>query len=184
MLSPQASIVPMDLYEHYLSSLEEAEMKDESAYIFFISAGIRFYIHMTNAKVIFKEMSEGDNPVSYSDFIQLQTLRETFEECKQRCEMMRDETDLPYRSAEKYIDLALETISVMTRVHLRKQIISEELAYLIDRIESTSCDDFNKLFLPDFDPHHRERIVLFENSFKTRIDIFLAMLLVYVDMGL
>ena len=160
------------------------EMKNESTYIFFVSVGIKFYIHMANAKSIYKEISEGENPVTYSDFIQLQSLRETFEECKQRCDLMEDETDLPYVSAGKYIDVVLEAISVLTRIHLRKQVISEELAHLIDRLESASCDDFNKLFLPDFDPHYRERVVLFENSFKTRMDIFLAMLLVCVDMGL
>jgi hypothetical protein len=128
-------------------------------------------------------MLKGSNPISYNEFMKVQKLKGIFEGAKERCELLRDETDLPYAEAERYVDSMLMECSIMIRIYLSKTIQVEDLVYHYDERMRCNCEAFNKLFLPDLDPHDRADIVSFQSKTGMRAELILAQLFVSLELG-
>lgn len=175
--------MPLDLYQEYLSDLDEQDLSIETTFTFLCNLGIDFYMHATKAKGIAMDMLNGGNPISYNEFTKIQKLKVIFEAAKCRCELMRDEKDLPYEDAEIYIDSMLLECSIMIRIYLSKTIQVEDLIFHYDVRQRVNSDAFNKLFLPDLDPHDRGDVVSFQNKSKIRTDLILAQLFVSLELG-
>ncbi len=174
----------MDVYEHYLTSLDDEDMRQESGFIFYCNLGIDFFVRVSKSRFIAKSILNGENPISYSDFMKIQKLKDQFANAKTKCDSMLDETDLPYDSALRYARCMLEECSIITRMYLSKQIALDEICLHMDRRDSVTSDDFNKLCLPDFPPEERGNIVSFQNKMKDRSELFYAQILVNSVMGL
>jgi len=174
----------MDIYEHYLTSLTEDDMKQESGFIFYCNLGIDFFVRISKARFIARALLSGDNPVSYSDFVKTQKIRDQLSQAKLKCTSMLDETDLPYDSAALYINCMLDECNIITRTYLSKQMALDELCMHADRRDRVSSEDFNKLFLCDYPPEERGNIISFQNKMKERAELIYAQILVASVMGL
>ena len=177
-LSPQPSCLSLELYQHYLNSLTEEDMKLESSFVFYSNLGIDFYIHMAAAKNIANAMLDGGAKVSYAEFIKTQKIRDMLNKSKARCDDLKDDTDLPYAAAGRYIDCMLNECSLILKMYLSKDISVKELCRHIDQRTYVSSDDYNKLFLTEFSPEDRGDMVSFQNNMKDRSDLMLAQLIV------
>ncbi len=175
--------MPLDIYQEYLSGLNDDDLNLETGFIFFCNLGIDLFIHASQGKAIAREMLKGSNPISYTEFMKIQKLKGIFEGAKERCELMRGEADLPYDEAEKYIDSMLLEVSILIRIYLSKMIQVEDLVYHYDERSHVNPDAFNKLFLPDLDPHDRGDLVSFQSKSRMRSDLILAQLFVSLELG-
>jgi hypothetical protein len=173
----------LDLYQEYLAGLNEEDLNLETGFIFFCNLGIDLFIHASQGKLIASEMLKGSNPISYGEFMKIQKLKGIFEGAKERCELMHGEADLPYDEAERYVDSMLLECSILIRIYLSKMIQVEDLVYHYDERARVNADAFNKLFLPDLDPHDRGDIVSFQNKSRMRSDLLLAQLFVSLELG-
>ncbi len=172
------------MYDHYLESLSEEERSFESSFTFYAYLGETISKALDLAKDKAISAIEGGQLVSYSDYTKYHRIREYFQQAKERCDLLKDDTDLPYDEADEYIMTVLEECSLLLKIHLSKQIIVEEVSILIDRLSTCTPEAFNKLFLPEYDPHVRAEIVSFENRLKDRYQIFLAQILISSELGL
>ncbi|MBE6518490.1 MAG: hypothetical protein E7Z70_02960 [Thermoplasmata archaeon] len=161
-----------------MESLTEEDMRMESAFVAYCNIGISAYFHFSTAQRWSEEILGGRNPVSYPDFMSLQLLSELLRIAGERCDLMKDETDLPYLEAGRYIECMLDECSILMRTHLSKLVTKEELCYHLDFREFVDADAFNKLFLPDFAPEVRREIIAFQNRASSRGDILYALLIV------
>ena len=159
-------------------------MKSESAFVLYTNLGLRLYIRMSRAIPLAEKMLKGEHMISYTDFTRYQLLSSLFNKAKQRCVMMRDYTDVPYASAEEYIDFAIEECGILMKVYLSKQMSVDSLCAHIDRCDRASPDDYNAIFLPDYKEDVRQCVMNFENETEDRMDLVLAQILVAVSLGL
>ena len=159
-------------------------MYSESAFSFFVSLGLNFFIHMTNAKKYAALMLNEANVIPYSDFVTYQKVRELLMSSKERYELLKDETDLPYADAGRYIDCMLEECGIMIKIHLSKTIPLEDLCLHIDEREKVDKDVYNKLFLPEIAPEDRKTLLDFQAKSDSRLDVMYAQILVINKMGL
>ncbi len=174
----------MDLYQDYMSSLEDSDMKLESAFIFYTNLGMHFFIHMTKARYHAMNILQGQNPISYADFMAYQKIRDILEKMKERCEMLKGDTDLPYEAAGLYMDVMLEECSIMFKFYLHKPIAVEELTTHVDNRDRVHCDEFNKLFLPEVAPEDRKDVLTFQKDMDKRLEIMYGQILAYNELGL
>ena len=167
-----------------MESLTEEDMRMESAFVAYCNIGIGAYYHFSMAQKWSEEILAGSKAVSYSDFMALQRLSELLRIAGERCDLMKDETDLPYVEAGRYIECMLDECSILMRTHLSKIVTIDELCYHLDFREYVDVDAFNKLFLPDYAPEVRREIIAFQNKFAARGDILYALLIVSAKMQL
>ncbi len=184
ILSPHQITIPMDVYEHYLSSLSESDMRTEGAFIFYCNTGIDFYCRMIRSKALAKDILTGEQLVTYSDFSKLQLLTTVFTDAKARCKMMMNVEELPYGSAADYAGCMLDECSILKKIHLSKQMSVRELCEHVDALNRVSPDDFNKLFMPDYPPEIKEGLESFEEKSSDRLDLLYAQILVSSQFGL
>ena len=184
VLSPQEITIPMDVYEHYLSSLAEEDMRREGAFIFYCNAGLDFYCRMIRSKALAEDILAGEQLVTYSDFSKLQLLTRIFTDAKAHCLMMKGNEELPYDSAADYAGCMLDECNILKKIHLSKQMSVEELCNHVDTLDRVSPDDFNKLFMPDYPPEIKEGLESFEKKSNVRLDLLYAQILVSSKFGL
>ena len=159
-------------------------MRAESAFVVYTNLGLKLYIRMSRAIPLAEKMLNGEHLVPYTEFTRHQLLNSLFNKAKQRCVMMSDVTDVPYASAEEYIDFAMEECGILMKIYLSKQMSVNSLCAHIDRCERVSPDDFNAIFLPDYKEDVRQCVMNFESETEDRMDLVLAQILVAVSMGL
>jgi len=151
--------------------------------MFYCNAGMKFYYHMVRSSVFADEILSGEKLVTYSDFSKLQVLTRIFTDAKSRCEMMSDVPDLPYDSAEAYVDCMLDECSILKKIYLSKQISVTDLCCHVDSLNHVVPDDFNSLFMPDYPPEIKEGLESFESKAKDRLDLLYAQVIVSVRLG-
>lgn len=173
----------MDLYSEYMSSLSDEDLKSESEFTFLSNLGLNFFIHMSQARLIAKDILDGNNPVSYASFLKIQKIRDLLMESKQRYELLKENTDLPYEDASRYIDCMLEECNLLTKLHLAKPVSYEEVCNHIDYRDSTDEENYNKLFLPEISPEDRQLMIEFQKYSPERENLLYAQLLVYYALG-
>lgn len=159
-------------------------MKLESAFIFYTNLGMHFFIHMTKARYHAMSILEGKDPTSYAEFMNYQKIRDILMKMKERCEMLKGDTDLPYEAAGLYMDVMLEECSIMFKFYLQKPIAIEELTAHIDNRDRVHSDEFNKLFLPEVAPEDRKCVLDFEQGMNKRLEIMYGQILAYNELGL
>ena len=159
-------------------------MKLESAFIFYTNLGMHFFIHMTKARYHAMSILEGKDPISYAEFMNYQKIRDILSMMKERCEMLKGDTDLPYEAAGLYMDVMLEECSIMFKFYLHKPIVIEDLTTHIDNRDRVHCDEFNKLFLPEVPPEDRKDVLAFQKDMDKRLEIMYGQILAYNELGL
>ena len=174
----------MDLYEQYMTSLDEPSMRYESTFVFFCTIGIDFYMHMTKAKNDTVKILAGFSPITYKDFSNYQRIKLLLEYGQRRCELLKEFTDLPYAEAAAYIRCMLDECSMLIKLHLSKTVPLEEVVLHIDERDKVHPDAFNKLILPDLLPEDRRDVVTFETKFDERTIMMYTMLLMDCELGL
>ena len=173
----------MDLYEHYLESLDDKDMKSEGEFVFFCNTGMQFYYHMMRSSVCAQDMLLGKQIVTYSDFSKLQILTQIFADAKKRCDSMLEETDLPYVAAKSYIECMIEECSILKKIHLSKPIMVDELCNHVDAMSKVDPDSFNKIFMPDYPEDIRDGLMSFESKSSDRMDLLYACVVTSAKMG-
>lgn len=139
---------------------------------------------MYRAIPIAEKMLKGEHFVTYTDFTRYQLLTNLFSKAKQRCEMLKDTPDVPYASAEEYIDYAIEECGILRKIYLSKQMSVDSLCSHLDRCDRIYPDDFNSIFLPDYPEDVKQCVMNFESTAEDRIDLILAQILVASSLGL
>ena len=167
-----------------MSSLDDADMKLESAFIFYTNLGMHFFIHMTKARYHAAAILSGNNPISYAEFTGYQKIRDMLTKSKERCDMLKGDTDLPYEAAGAYMDVMLEECSIMFKFYLNKPIAIEEITSHIDHRECVNHEAFNKLFLPEIAPEDRKDMLDFQSKMDHRLEIMYGQILAYNELGL
>ena len=158
-------------------------MKYESAFIFYVNLGLHFFIHMTKGRTYASKILEGTNPITYADFKKLQKIRDLLLQGKDRYELLKDNTDLPYESAGHYIDCMLDECSLIIRMYLSKPIAIQDLCLHMDFRDAVRKEDYNKLFLPEVPPEDRKDILDFQMTEDDRLELFYGQILVNIEMG-
>ena len=166
-----------------MESLGDNDLKYESAFIFYVNIGLHFFIHMTKGRTYASKILEGENPISYAEFLKLQKIRDILMKSKERYELLKDDTDLPYESAGYYIDCMLDECSFMMMIYLSKPIAIQDLCLHMDFRDAVNKDDYNKLFLPEVPPEDRQDIIEFQKTSDERISLFYGQILVNIEMG-
>ena len=183
VLSPHQINMPMDLLEHYLTSLSEEDMRSEGSFMFYCNAGMDFFCRMVRSKMLADEIESGVQLVTYSDFAKLQLLTQIFTDAKAICQKMSDEDDLPYRPAYDYSSCMLEECSILKKIYLSKQMSIKELCDHVDSVNRVSPDGFNKLFLPELSPEIKGGLETFEHKEEDRLDLLYAQIIVSSKLG-
>ena len=165
-----------------MEGMDETSLNLESQFVFLCNLGLQIFINMTKAKPIARSILDGKNPIQYSDFLGYQKIRDILLKSKERCDLLLDETDLPYKAAGHYIDCMLDECSIITRMYLSKPISSDELCYHIDFHEAVDCDEYNKLFLPEVPPENRYDVIDFQKKMDDRLVLIYAQLLVNLEL--
>jgi hypothetical protein len=156
----------------------------EGMFNFYCGLGLNFYIHMTRAKSIAFDYMDGKNSVTYEDYLTVKKIRTMLEGSKERYELLKDNTDLPYEDAYRYIVCMLDECSLITRIYLSKHIDLGDICYHIDLFDSVGPDEYNKLFLTELSPEDRKIMLDFQQDADSRKDIILAQLVVALELGL
>ena len=159
-------------------------MMMESAFIFYCNLGLTFFIHMSKARIHAVKMLAGQNPISYAQFLGYQKIRDILLKSKERCELIKGDSDLPYESAELYMDVMLEECSMMFKFYLNKPIEMGDICKHVDIRERVSKDDYNKLFLTEVPPEDRKDVLDFQAGMNDRLEILYGQILVYNELGL
>ena len=173
----------MDLFEHYLSSLSEHDMRTEGSFMFYCNSGLEFYCRMLRSIALADEILSGEQIVTYSDFSKLQLLSQLFTDARLRCSMMSDVEDVPYASAATYAECMLEECKILKKIHLSKQMSVKELCDHVDSVSRVSPDDFNSLFLSEYPPELKSGMESFESKSEDRLDLLYAQIIVSAKMG-
>ncbi len=159
-------------------------MSIESAFIFLTNLGLNFFIHMTRGRHIAANMLDGKDPIPYADYLKYRKIHDILMKSKERCDMLIEETDLPYENASRYIDCMLDECALMIKFYLSKPVNVNDICYIVDYREAVDKDDYNKLFLPEVAPEDRQEMIDFQNKSDERLDMMYAHILVYNELGL
>lgn len=190
MLDDVSNIIPFqtmsdfNIMTAYINRLNEDEVRDESAFLALTAVNLKLFTHFFKAIPIYQNTLTGNNPVSYSDYVTYQKLRNIFETSLERYELLKDETDLPYDKAGDYIECMLEEFSIFSRIHQSKTIDMDELVMHIDWVNTVDPEAYNKLFLPEVPVELRKSVLDMQNASDNRFDILLSEILVNYDLGL
>jgi len=176
--------MPLDLYEHYIECMNQADMNSEGEFVFFCNQGMKFYYHIMRAASCIEEILSGEQMITYSDFTKLQLLTRIFTQAQQLCETMEGESDLPYASAKEYVNCMLEECSILKRIHLSKPIPVQDLCNHVDMMSVADPEDFNRLFFPEYSEDIKEGLMSFEGKSEDRLDLLYAHVFVAAKMGL
>ena len=167
-----------------MENLDEADVQNESAFLFLCNLGLQLFINLSNARSLASEMLQGKQPVAYSDYTRYVKIADLLEQSRERCEPLKGEEDLPYASALEYIECMIAECNLFIRIHLSKEISMDDLCDHIDEREVVDKDAFNKLFLPDYTPDLRAELVSFENHLSDRTNLLFAQVLVSHELGI